>query len=106
MRAVHLEMVSDLTSEAFIACLHRFVLTEVALIKFGVITGLTLWAQTVNLRDFNDFLPNPILQHNGYQFYSSKDIDWRFIPERVPHFGGLWESTVKSMKMHLKVTTM
>ena len=59
MRAVHLEMVSDLTSEAFIACLHRFVLTEVALIKFGVITGLTLWAQTANLRDFNDFYLTP-----------------------------------------------
>ena len=81
-------------------------LAEVAVIKFGVITGLTLWAQTVNLKSFMIFLSNPILQHNSYQFYSSKGIDWRFIPERVPHFGGLWESTVKSMKMHLKVTTM
>ena len=57
------------------------------------------------LKEFNDFLSNPILQHVS-QFCSSKGIDWRFIPERAPHFGGLWESTVKSMKIHLtKVTT-
>ena len=26
----------------------------------------------------------------------------KFIPEHSPHFGGLWESTVKSVKMHLR----
>ena len=49
------------------------------------------------LKEFYDFLSNPILQHVS-QFCSSKGIDWRFIPERAPHFGGLWESTMKSMK--------
>ena len=36
------------------------------------------------------------------QFYTSQRIVWKFIPERSPHFGGLWESCVKSMKYHLK----
>ncbi len=35
-------------------------------------------------------------------FCTSQGIRWSFIPEHGPHFGGLWESAVKSVKFHLK----
>ena len=31
-----------------------------------------------------------------------QNIQWKFTPERVPHFGGLWEAAVRSMKTHLR----
>ena len=35
-------------------------------------------------------------------FCSEQGIQWRFIPEHAPHFGGLWEATVKSFKYHFR----
>ena len=35
-------------------------------------------------------------------FCTSQSIEWSYIPERAPHFGGLWESAVKSVKTHLR----
>lgn len=36
------------------------------------------------------------------EFCSTQNIEWKFIPEHSPHFGGIWEAAVKSMKTHLK----
>ena len=36
-----------------------------------------------------------------YQFCFSQHIKWKFIHKRAPHFSGLWEAVVKSMKTHL-----
>lgn len=35
-------------------------------------------------------------------FCSSLMIQWTYIPEHAPQFGGLWESTEKSIKTHLR----
>ena len=34
-------------------------------------------------------------------FCSAQGIDWHYIPERAPHFGGLWEAVVKSFKANM-----
>lgn len=34
------------------------------------------------------------------EFCINQDLEWKFIPARSPHFGGLWESFVKSFKSH------
>ncbi len=58
-----------------------------------------------DLKDLWAFLKDQRVQNRVSEFCSTQRITWSFIPERAPHFGGLWESAVKSMKYHLKRVT-
>ena len=40
------------------------------------------------------------------EFCCSQGISWKLIPERAPHFGGLWEAAVKSLKQHVRKVAM
>ena len=35
-------------------------------------------------------------------FAEQRGTEWVTIPPRAPHFGGIWEAAVKSMKHHLR----
>jgi len=37
-------------------------------------------------------------------FLAAEGCEWSFMPPHSPHFGGLWEAAVKSMKYHLPRT--
>ena len=39
------------------------------------------------------------------EFCTFQNIKWSFIPERAPHFSGLWKAAVKGMKVHLRKGT-
>ena len=54
------------------------------------------------LKALQDMLSNRITQGAISEFCSSHAIQWKYIPEKSPHFGGIWESAVKSVKNHLK----
>ncbi len=60
--------------------------------------GPTLWEPNISFRNCSSFLKK--IQVIS-EFCSSQGIEWHFIPERTPHFGGLWEAAVKSLKTHL-----
>ena len=49
-----------------------------------------------------DFLKLRKTQKAISEFCSVQNIQWEFIPQHAPHFGGyLWEAAVKSFKAHL-----
>ena len=99
---VHIELVSDLTTETFLATLRRFVARRGKPTLIWSDHGTNFVGANRELKDLNEFLEQQKTQEVISKFCSSQSVEWRFIPERSPHFGGLWEASVKSMKYHLK----
>ncbi|GFX05258.1 integrase catalytic domain-containing protein [Trichonephila clavipes] len=93
-KATHLEVVSDLTTEAFLACLQRFIARRSK--------PFVIWSDNAtNFKGARNILNewNEICKSNRIQLFSAEEgIEWNFIPPASPHFGGLWEANIKSMK--------
>lgn len=100
-KAVHCEIVSDLTSDAFIAALRRL------MARRGKVS--TMYSDNgTNFVGANKELKRLHLQHmKDYgkisEAFAEDGLTWSFIPPSSPHFGGLWEAAVKSVKRHLKI---
>lgn len=89
-KALHLELASDLTSDAFLACLRRFVLRR---------------GRCAHL--YSDQGTNFMGSHNEIknilgELSTSESVEHPFLPGNAPHMGGLWEAGIKSVKTHLK----
>lgn len=89
-RAVHLETVSDLMTSALFAALKRFSSRRGCPATIYSDNATNFWG-TQNL-----------LADKQIEVYPpDHQISWKFNPPRTPHFGGMFEATVQSMKKHL-----
>ena len=102
IKAVHLELTSDLTTDAFIASLRRFISRRGKPSLIWSDNGSNFVGASREISELMDFLKTQKTQSVISEFCSVQSIEWRFIPERAPHFGGLWEAAVKAMKKHLR----
>ncbi|XP_055936657.1 uncharacterized protein LOC129966268 [Argiope bruennichi] len=93
-------MVTDLTSDAFIACLKRFVAQRGLCSKLFSDNGTNFIGANKELSKLYNLVVKPDDSHASY--LSTEGIDWNFIPPRAPNFGCLWESGVKAFKYHFK----
>jgi len=56
------------------------------------------------LKELRDLFTSDIHKKIIYQCAAEVGVEWKFIPPRSPHFGGLWEAAVKSIKGQLQKT--
>ena len=98
VKAIHLELASDLSTEAFIACLRRFISWRGKPTVIWSDHGTNFVGATKEMDEMVKFLKTQRTQNTIGEFCSMQNIVWKFIPERAPHFGGIWEAAVKSMK--------
>ncbi|UYV74269.1 K02A2.6-like, partial [Cordylochernes scorpioides] len=97
VKAIHLEMVTSLSTSSFIAALRRFISRRGKPSKIYSDNG-------TNFRGTESFMKKQYKIMNSKEtkdFLAEELIEWHFIPPSAPHFGGLWEANIKCLKGHL-----
>ncbi|XP_046145777.1 uncharacterized protein LOC123989146 [Osmia bicornis bicornis] len=100
--AVHLEVVTDYSADAFIAAYRRFAARRGTTASLYSDCGTNFQGADAQLkRQFND----STRENQDLAALLAKDgTQWHFNPPAAPHMGGKWEAVVKSLKFHLKRT--
>lgn len=102
-KAVHLEVVTDLTTDGFIAALVRFTSRRGLPAHIHSDCGTNFIGADTALRKIIPPTMNSEEVKQKISFHTSqRGIVFHFNPPATPHAGGLWESAVKSAKHHLR----
>ena len=101
-KATHLECVSDLSMEAYMAAFKRFIARCGLPLEVYSDNGYNFKGAHNDLKELYKFLLANSTKDSIHHYLLNHRIKWNFSPERAPHFGGLWEAAVKSAKMHLR----
>lgn len=100
VKAIHLELVPDLTTECFLAALKRFIGRRGKPSNIYSDNAKNFVGANAQLRELGQLLEK---QHHIITKRLAEDnIQWHFIPSRAPNFGGIWEAGIKRVKFHLK----
>ena len=101
-RAVHLEVVSEESTPAFMAALQRFVCRRGCPQHLYSDNGGNFVGARNKLTKLYKFLNSQESDEDIKHFLSTHHpVQWHNIPAYSPHMGGLWEAAVKQMKKHL-----
>lgn len=99
-RAAHLKVMSDYSTEAFLAAFKRFTARRGACLDIYSDCGTTFVGADVELRAL--FRATSTTARDLADRLAIRGTQWHFNPPDVSHFGGLWEAVVKSTKHHLR----
>lgn len=96
-RAVHIDLVTDLTSVSFIACYERFIGRRGRCERIYSDNGTSFVGAAKEIRKaMEEWRRNDAFAH-----INMKGTEWKFMVPAAPHQGGIYEAAVKSMKYHL-----
>lgn len=102
IKAVHVELVGDMTTESYIGALKCFVARRGRCEHIYSDNGSNFIGAKNELSDLLSLFNQEQHINEVREMCARDSIEFHFIPPRAPHFGGLWEAAVKSLKYHLK----
>lgn len=97
-KAVHLEVVSDMTTDAFLNAFKRFISRRGKPADVFSDNGTNFIGAHRELEELRNLFSQEEHKDKIINKTASDRIRWHFIPPRAPHFSGLWEAAVKSFK--------
>lgn len=100
-KAVHIEVVSDLTSRGFLEAFKRFVARRGHCANLYSDNGTNFVGSSKELKELFDAERSSMIPEIA-ESLAMQSTTWHFIPARAPNFGGLWEAGIKSTKYHIK----
>ncbi|XP_011864758.1 PREDICTED: uncharacterized protein LOC105560332 [Vollenhovia emeryi] len=100
--AVHLEAVSDYSSEGFIAAYRHFSSRRGIAHTLHSDCGTNFIGADTALKRL--FIQSTQEHQRVSHLLSQDNTRWEFNPPATPHMGGKWEAVVKSIKYHLRRT--
>ena len=100
-RAFYLRLVSSLSTDSFIAALKRFVARRGLSSEIHSDCETNFVGANKQLKDLQILVKSTGHNEAVSKFLAQENISWVFNPPGAPHFGGLWEAGVKSVKTHL-----
>ncbi|XP_062716565.1 uncharacterized protein LOC134291988 [Aedes albopictus] len=104
IKAVHIELVGDLSTNSFLAALRRFVARRGKPKLIECDNAQNFRGAVRELSELSKQFRSQQMQNTVTRSCAEDGIEFKFIPPCSPNFGGLWEAGIKSMKTHLKAT--
>lgn len=101
-KTVHLELVTDMSTDCFLACLKRFMAQRGKPSNIYSDNGTDLVGANRALGELIIQIFNDIAKAKISDQLSVEGVSWHYIPPGAPNFGGLWEAVVKAAKYHLR----
>ncbi|KAG5870011.1 hypothetical protein JTB14_023053 [Gonioctena quinquepunctata] len=100
VKAIHLELVSSLSTNHFLQGFKRFI-SRRALCALYSDRGTNFVGSKSVLADINNFVNSPEYISAFETELGVQGIEWHFNSPFAPEQGGLWESNVKAVKNHI-----
>ena len=100
-KCVHIELVSGLSTECFLLTFKRFIARRGNPATIYSDNATNFLGSSNHLKELYDFFRVKSNIDSIETFLANNETQWKFIPPRSPHWGGIWEAAIKSAKHHI-----
>jgi len=101
-KIIYIELVSDLTTNAFLNAFKRFIARRGKVSHMFSDNGTNFQGASNQLKKLQQLLHSRTHQEKIDRMLKEDNIECILYLTHAPHFDGIWESAVKSTKYHLK----